>query len=94
MTTIVDIQRAVAAHYNLGTEDLEGLRRRRTIVLARHVAMYLCRVLTEASLAEIGEAFNRDHTTVLHAVRRIAAKGPGWLVVHVVPIRERLEVTP
>jgi chromosomal replication initiator protein len=92
MTTIVDIQRAVAAHYYLSTDDLEGRRRRRTIVLARHVAMYLCRELTEASLSEIGEAFHRDHTTVLHAVRRISAKGSGWLVVHVVPIRERLKV--
>jgi chromosomal replication initiator protein len=69
---IEDIQRVVARHYNVSKADLLSSRRTRTIVRPRQVAMYLAKVLTPRSLPEIGRRFGgRDHTTVLHAVRKI-----------------------
>jgi chromosomal replication initiator protein len=69
---IEDIQRVVARHYNVSKQDLLSARRTRTIVRPRQVAMYLAKVLTPRSLPEIGRRFGgRDHTTVLHAVRKI-----------------------
>ncbi len=69
---IEDIQRIVARHYNVSKADLLSSRRTRTIVRPRQVAMYLAKVLTPRSLPEIGRRFGgRDHTTVLHAVRKI-----------------------
>ncbi len=69
---IEDIQRIVARHYNVSKTELLSNRRTRTIVKPRQVAMYLSKVLTPRSLPEIGRRFGgRDHTTVLHAVRKI-----------------------
>lgn len=69
---IEDIQRVVARHYNVSKADLLSARRTRTIVRPRQIAMYLAKVLTPRSLPEIGRRFGgRDHTTVLHAVRKI-----------------------
>jgi chromosomal replication initiator protein len=69
---IEDIQRVVARHYNVSKSDLLSSRRTRTIVRPRQIAMYLAKVLTPRSLPEIGRRFGgRDHTTVLHAVRKI-----------------------
>lgn len=69
---IEDIQRIVARHYNVSKTDLLSNRRTRTIVKPRQVAMYLSKVMTPRSLPEIGRRFGgRDHTTVLHAVRKI-----------------------
>jgi len=69
---IEDIQRIVARHYNVSKTELLSNRRTRTIVKPRQVAMYLAKVLTPRSLPEIGRRFGgRDHTTVLHAVRKI-----------------------
>ena len=69
---IEDIQRIVARHYNVSKSELLSNRRTRTIVKPRQVAMYLAKVLTPRSLPEIGRRFGgRDHTTVLHAVRKI-----------------------
>ncbi len=69
---IEDIQRIVARHYNVSKNELLSNRRTRTIVKPRQVAMYLSKVLTPRSLPEIGRRFGgRDHTTVLHAVRKI-----------------------
>ena len=66
------IKEAVAARYEVSVLDLDSDRRLPEIVEPRHVAIYLCRVLTPASLPAIGRAFgDRDHTTVRHAVRRI-----------------------
>ena len=62
----------VARHYNVSKADLLSGRRTRTIVRPRQIAMYLAKVLTPRSLPEIGRRFGgRDHTTVLHAVRKI-----------------------
>ena len=69
---IEDIQRIVARHYNVSKTELLSNRRTRTIVKPRQVAMYLSKVMTPRSLPEIGRRFGgRDHTTVLHAVRKI-----------------------
>ncbi len=69
---IEDIQRIVARHYSVSKSELLSNRRTRTIVRPRQIAMYLSKVLTPRSLPEIGRRFGgRDHTTVLHAVRKI-----------------------
>lgn len=69
---IEEIQRIVAKHYNVSKAELLSSRRTRNIVKPRQVAMYLAKVMTPRSLPEIGRRFGgRDHTTVLHAVRKI-----------------------
>ncbi|WP_105381243.1 chromosomal replication initiator protein DnaA [Neorhizobium alkalisoli] len=69
---IEDIQRIVARHYNVSRQELVSNRRTRVIVKPRQVAMYLSKTLTPRSFPEIGRRFGgRDHTTVLHAVRKI-----------------------
>lgn len=69
---IEDIQRVVGKHYNVSRADLLSSRRTRTIVKPRQVAMFLSKTMTPRSLPEIGRRFGgRDHTTVLHAVRKI-----------------------
>lgn len=67
-----EIQKTVAAHFNLKQEDLLGERRTRAIARPRQIAMYLAKTLTTRSYPDIGRRFGgRDHTTVLHAVRLI-----------------------
>ena len=69
---IDDIQKVVARFYKVSRADLLSSRRAQTVVRPRQVAMYLSKVLTPRSLPEIGRRFGgRDHTTVLHAVRKI-----------------------
>ncbi len=69
---IEDIQRLVANHYNVSRADILSSRRTATVVRPRQIAMYLSKMLTLRSLPEIGRRFGgRDHTTVLHAVRKI-----------------------
>jgi chromosomal replication initiator protein len=69
---IEDIQRVVARQYNVSRSDLLSSRRTANVVRPRQVAMYLAKTLTLRSLPEIGRRFGgRDHTTVLHAVRKI-----------------------
>jgi chromosomal replication initiator protein len=71
---IEDIQRVVARKYNVSRSDLLCSRRTANVVRPRQVAMYLAKILTLRSLPEIGRHFGgRDHTTVLHAVRKIEA---------------------
>ena len=71
-TTIDDIQRKVADYYNLRLSDLLSARRSRTIARPRQIAMYLSKILTTRSLPEFGRKFGgRDHTTVIHAVKKI-----------------------
>ncbi len=70
--TIEEIQRRVAEHFNVTIADLHSVRRARVVVRPRQIAMYLARQLTERSMPEIGRQFGgRDHTTVLHAVRKV-----------------------
>ncbi|AWI82344.1 chromosomal replication initiation protein DnaA [Alloyangia pacifica] len=70
--SIEEIQRKVADHYNIRLSDLIGPKRVRNFARPRQVAMYLCKQLTARSLPEIGRRFGgRDHTTVMHGVKRI-----------------------
>ncbi|HEV7440689.1 MAG TPA: chromosomal replication initiator protein DnaA [Methylobacterium sp.] len=69
---IEDIQKLVASRYNVSRSDILSERRTAAVVKPRQIAMYLSKVLTLRSLPEIGRRFGgRDHTTVLHAVRKI-----------------------
>jgi chromosomal replication initiator protein len=71
---IEDIQKLVATHYNVTKADIVSARRTANVVRPRQIAMYLAKTLTPRSLPEIGRRFGgRDHTTVLHAVRKIEA---------------------
>ncbi|MBB3065265.1 MULTISPECIES: chromosomal replication initiator protein DnaA [Limibacillus] len=70
--TIEEIQRKVAQHFNIRHADMLSARRARAVARPRQVAMYLSKQLTSRSLPEIGRRFGgRDHTTVMHAVRKI-----------------------
>ncbi len=72
MVTVDNIKKTVAQHYNIKTSDMDSKRRTRSIARPRQVAMTLSKELTNHSLPEIGTFFgNRDHTTVLHACRKI-----------------------
>jgi chromosomal replication initiator protein len=71
---IEDIQKLVATHYSVSRADILSSRRTAVVVKPRQVAMFLAKTLTMRSLPEIGRRFGgRDHTTVLHAVRKIEA---------------------
>lgn len=61
----------VGKFYNFSAEEIKGKSRNKPLVMARQVAMYETRRLTALPLEEIGEAFNRDHTTVMHAIDRV-----------------------
>ena len=70
--SIDEIQRVVAEHYRVTVSDMLSKGRSRTVVRPRHVAIFLAKELTNYSLPEIGKSFGgRDHTTVLHAYRKI-----------------------
>ena len=70
--TASQIMAETASFFGVTVEDLHGSSRSRVLVNARQIAMYLCRELTELSLPKIGQAFGgRDHTTVMHAERKI-----------------------
>ena len=70
--TIEEIQKRVAEHFNIRISDMSSARRARAVARPRQVAMYLAKQLTSRSLPEIGRKFGgRDHTTVMHAVRKV-----------------------
>jgi chromosomal replication initiator protein len=70
--TIEDIQKRVANHYNIKISEMSSVRRARTVVRPRQIAMYLSKILTPKSLADIGSKFGKkDHTTVIHAVKKV-----------------------
>jgi hypothetical protein len=71
--TVKSIKSVVCRHFRLSETQLLAVRRDANIVWPRHVAMYLAQLLTGHSYPELGRRFgNRDHTTVLHAVRKVA----------------------
>ena len=72
--TIEGIQRVVAEYYDIRLGDMTSKQRPQNIAFPRQVAMYLCRELTEQSLPAIGNAFGRNHATVLHAHRSVGTK--------------------
>jgi chromosomal replication initiator protein len=70
--TIEEIQKRVAEHFNIKLSEMSSARRSRAVARPRQVAMYLAKQLTQRSLPEIGRKFGgRDHTTVMHAVRKV-----------------------
>ena len=67
-----DIQKAVCSHFRVTSAELLSKDRHRSVAFARQVAMYLCRQRLKSSFPELGRAFgNRDHTTVMSAVRKV-----------------------
>jgi chromosomal replication initiator protein len=91
--SVEDIQRAVCSHFRLSNSDLLSKDRHKSVAFARQVAMYLCRQRLKCSFPELGRAFgNRDHTTVMSAVRRVEAmrqKDP-QVKAHLEAIEQRL----
>ncbi len=78
---VVDIQKAVCTHFRVTGSDLLSKDRHKSVAFARQVAMYLCRQRLKSSFPELGRAFgNRDHTTVMSAVRRVEALLDGFEV--------------
>ncbi len=72
VTSVEDIQRTVCSHFHIRSNDLLSKDRHKSVAFARHVAMYLCKSRLKCSFPELGRAFgNRDHTTVMSAVRKI-----------------------
>lgn len=72
MVTIDNIKRTVSTYYNIRIADLNSPRRTRSLARPRQIAMAMAKELTQHSLPEIGESFGKDHTTVLHACRKVA----------------------
>jgi chromosomal replication initiator protein len=93
VVSVEDIQRAVCSHFRLSSSNLLSKDRHKSVAFARQVAMYLCRQRLKCSFPELGRAFgNRDHTTVMSAVRRIEAqaqKDP-QVKAHLEAIEQRL----
>lgn len=80
LVTIENIQRTVAEYYKIKVADLLSKRRNRSVTRPRQMAMALAKELTTHSLPEIGDAFGgRDHTTVLHACRKVKELVAGHL---------------
>ncbi len=69
--TVENIQQMVCSSFQVTMEDLQSPSRRKELVNARRIGMYLCRNYTTESLATIGKAFNRTHSSVLHAVAQL-----------------------
>lgn len=91
--TVDDIQKAAAAYFSITTDDLVSKSRTKALVRPRHIAMYLAKTMTTRSLPDIGRRFGgRDHSTVIHAVSKIAAAlaGDAALADDVEAIRRRL----
>ena len=71
--TVALIMGQCAAYFGVTIDQLCSTDRSHSVVEARQIAMYLCRELTDLSLPKIGQAFGRDHTTVIHANKKILA---------------------
>jgi hypothetical protein len=89
------IIRAVCDHYKLSLTDMLSRRKTKGVIRPRQVAIYLAKELTLASLPEIGRVFDRDHTTILHAVRAIPvyAENDPKLAEDIARLRAGLEST-
>ncbi|MFH0784419.1 MAG: chromosomal replication initiator protein DnaA [Pseudomonadota bacterium] len=72
--TAATIAELVSGQFKVSVEDLRSRSRKRSITFPRQVAMYLARKYTEESLADIGKAFNRDHSTVLHSIKAVTTQ--------------------
>ena len=72
--SIDSVQKFVANHYGLKPADIKSRNSSKAVAHPRQVAMFLCRTLTDASLPQIGKHFGRDHSTVLHSIRKVEAR--------------------
>lgn len=89
--TVADIIKAAADYYEVTPAQIVGRSQRTEFVAPRHCAMYLARELTAKSLPQLGAAFNRDHTTVMSAARRMRERLGTWKHgPHVRAVRARL----
>jgi chromosomal replication initiator protein len=71
-SSVADVQRIVSAHFGIPRAELTARGRHKSVALARHVAMYVCKTRLRCSYPELGRAFGgRDHTTVMSAVRKV-----------------------
>jgi chromosomal replication initiator protein len=96
LMSVEDIQRAVCTHFRMSNADLLSKDRHKSVAFARQVAMYLCRQRLKSSFPELGRAFgNRDHTTVISAVRRVEAlcQSDPRVKAHLEAIEKRLVST-
>ncbi len=89
------IKANVGDYFDMKVEDFNAKKRTRAIVYPRQIAMYLCREMTDLSLPQIGEAFNRDHTTIMHAHDKITAelKSDSQLKLLIEELVKRIETT-
>ena len=69
--TVGTIQKLICQHYRIAKEDLVSNSRKKSVLLPRQIAMYLCRKYTDQSLTAIGKSFNRYHATTIHAIANI-----------------------
>jgi chromosomal replication initiator protein len=72
ITTPAEILEIVCRFYQLTKDDINGSSRVKAVAMARQIAMYLCREMTDLSLPKIGELFGRDHTTVMYACKKVS----------------------
>lgn len=72
--TLADINKCVADYYDVTTDDILSKKKPKNIAIARQMAMYICRMLLDYSLNRIGTEFNRDHSTVMHAIKLIESE--------------------
>ena len=89
------IKANVGDYFDMKVEDFNAKKRTRAIVYPRQIAMYLCREMTDLSLPQIGEAFNRDHTTIMHAHDKITVelKSDSQLKLLIEELVKRIETT-
>ena len=72
--SIAMVQKFIANYYRLKLADLKGRNSSRSVAGPRQIAMFLCRTLTDCSLPQIGKSFGRDHSTVVHSIRKVEAQ--------------------
>ena len=72
--SIAMVQKFIANYYRLKLADLKGRNSSRSVAVPRQIAMFLCRTLTGCSLPQIGKSFGRDHSTVMHSIKKIEAQ--------------------
>lgn len=68
------VQKFIANYYRLKLADIKGRNSSKAVAGPRQIAMFLCRTLTDASLPQIGKSFGRDHSTVVHSIRKVEAQ--------------------
>lgn len=92
--SVAKIQKVVAAHFNVNVHCILCHSRFPVAIRPRHIAIYLSNVLTSRSLSDIGRQFGRDHTSIMHAVRKMtqAIETDNVLADEIAAIKERLTV--